>query len=87
MWLQSTRKFFLVSKNQTEDINHLGDRFNILRGHFDENKIGDSTLPGVKKLRIRVVLCPPQYKLIGCHRINSMTLFKVDDMYNASPLS
>ena len=29
---------------------------------------------------------PPQYKLIGCHRINSMTLITVDDMSNVSPL-
>ena len=30
---------------------------------------------------------PPQYKLIGCHRINGMTLIRVDDMYNVPPLS
>ena len=29
----------------------------------------------------------PPYKLIGCHGINSMTLIKVDDMYDVSPLS
>ena len=29
----------------------------------------------------------PQYKLIGCHGIKSMTLIRVDDMYNVSPLS
>ena len=38
---------------------------------------------GVNKLRVRVTQCPLQYKLIGCHEINSMTLIRVDDMYNA----
>ena len=44
---------------------------------------------GVKKLRVRVTQCPPPpaYKLIGCHGIKSMTLIKVDNMYNVSPLS
>ena len=28
----------------------------------------------------------PQHKLIGCHRIDTMTLIRVDDMYDVSPL-
>ena len=32
-----------------------------------------------------VIQCPPQYKLIRCHGLNSMTLIKVDDIYNVSP--
>ena len=28
----------------------------------------------VQKLRVRVTQCPHQYKLIGCHGMNSMTL-------------
>ena len=28
-----------------------------------------------------------QYKLIGCHRMNGMTLIRADDMYNVSPQS
>ena len=32
-------------------------------------------------------MSPPQYKLVGCHGINSMTLVRVDDMYIVSPLS
>ena len=34
-----------------------------------------------------VTQCPPQYKLIGCYRINSMTLIRDDDIQNVSPLS
>ena len=41
--------------------------------------------PSVKKLRVRVTHCPPSI-LIQFHGINSMTLMKVDDMYNVFPL-
>ena len=67
---------------------------------MSQRQIGGSDLPphsrerwhgnmgtGVKKLRVRVTQCPPQYKVIGCHGIKSMTLIKLGDMYNVSPLS
>ena len=39
-----------------------------------------------KKMRVCVTYVLPQYKLIGCQGIKSMTFIRIDDMYNVSPL-
>ena len=52
----------------------------MLTYHLVQNSFVHST--GVKELRVYVIQCPPQYKIKGCHEINSMTLIRVYDMYH-----
>ena len=46
-----------------------------------QKRLGRGLKTGVKKLRVRVTQCPPQYELAGCHGIKSMTLIRVDYVY------